>query len=149
MHFHAYSYRGSGEAIKSFDSGARSPGGPDFASSVVPPEATNAWLAKPTRMLRGTFDDPAGAVEWLRAQHAEVEPSIWHKELNTQAPSVDTMAETAADTLARGNDVVWAWWLIGGNFVDLTVVCCPNRDGDHRCPQGRTDRRPAGVSAHV
>jgi hypothetical protein len=47
------------------------------------------------------------------------------------------MAATALDTLTRGNDVVWAWWLTGGNFAGFAVICCPNRDQDAHCPLGR------------
>ncbi|GAA4635909.1 hypothetical protein GCM10023196_083450 [Actinoallomurus vinaceus] len=136
MHFHAYGYQGPGEAIRPYDA-VRSPGGVGFETSPVPPERTAAWLAKPARFIKGTWDDPAEAVAWLERQYAEIEPSIAHPELRRHAPTVRTMAATALGTLRRGNDVVWVWWLTGGNYVDLVVVCCPNRDQDGHCPLGR------------
>jgi hypothetical protein len=136
VHFHAYAYRGPGEAVQTFDA-VRSPGGIGFETSPVPPERTSAWLAKPARFIKATWDDPAEAVTWLERQYAEIQPSLSHPELQQQAPDVRTLAATALDTLQRGNDVVWAWWLTGGNYIDMAVVCCPNRDRDARCPLSR------------
>ncbi|MEV5704515.1 hypothetical protein [Actinoallomurus sp. NPDC052274] len=136
MHFHAYGYRGSGEAVRPYDA-VRSPGGAGFDSSPVPPERTAAWLAKPERFIKDTWDDPADAVAWLRRQYAETGPLILHRERQRYAPTVDVMAATALDTLTRCNDVVWAWWLTGGDFASFAVICCPNRDRDARCPLGR------------
>ena len=142
MHFHGYAYRGPGEAIKPFDD-ARRVGTVEFQTAVVPPEQTRAWLAKPARMVQGTWDDPAGAAAWLSEQYTDIADVRMHLDQQREAPSLETMAANAVDALGRGNDVVWAWWLRGGNFIDLTVVCCPNRDGDGRCPIGRADGRPA------
>ncbi|MCO5996250.1 hypothetical protein [Actinoallomurus rhizosphaericola] len=136
MHFHAYGYRGPGEAVRPYDT-VRSPSGSGFETSPVPPERTSAWLAKPARFIRGTWDDPADAVAWLEGQHAELEPLIAHPDLRRHAPTVRAMAATALDTLRRGNDVVWAWWLTGGNFASVAVICCPNRDLEARCPLDR------------
>ncbi|MEV5747579.1 hypothetical protein AB0L00_07140 [Actinoallomurus sp. NPDC052308] len=141
MHFHAYLYRGPGEAIKPFDD-ARRAGTAEFQTATVPPEATSAWLAKPDRMVKGTWDDPDDAVAWLAQQYAGIADQRMHLDQQLRAPSLETMAENALDALRRGNDVVWAWWLRGGGFIDLAVACCPNRDGDGRCPFGRTDQRP-------
>jgi hypothetical protein len=44
-----------GEAIKPFDD-ARRVGTAEFQTAVVPPEATSAWLAKPVRMVKGTWE---------------------------------------------------------------------------------------------
>src|SRR5690242_11536530 len=140
MHFHAYLYRGPGEAIKPFDD-ARRAGTPEFQTAAVPPEATSAWLARPARMVKGTWEEPADAVAWLTRQYTDVADQRMHLDRQQHAPSLETMAANALDALRRGNDVVWAWWLRGGGFVDLTVVCCPNRDDDRRCPEGRVDRR--------
>ncbi|GAA4608256.1 hypothetical protein GCM10023195_32200 [Actinoallomurus liliacearum] len=145
MHFHAYLYRGAGEAIKPFDD-ARRAGTTEFQTAVVPPEATSAWLTKPARMVKGTWDDPTDAVAWLAQQYADIADQRMHLEQQRQAPSLETMTANALDALHRGNDVVWAWWLRGGGFIDLTVACCPNRDGEGRCPLGRTDRRPDDLS---
>jgi hypothetical protein len=140
MHFHAYLYRGSGEAIEPFDD-ARRPGGPGFDTAAVPPVMTHCWLAKPSRFIKGTWDDAAEAVAWLRERLAEITDVRVHPE-QWAAPSPTTMATSAVQTLSRGNDVVWAWWLTGGDYTEMAVVCCPNRDGAFPCPLGRTDRRP-------
>jgi hypothetical protein len=140
VHYHAFVYRGSGEAIKPFDD-ARRLGGAGFETATVPPEATSAWLAKPSRFVRRTWDEPADAVAWLREQYEDVADSRMNLERQTQAPTLETMAETALESLRRGNDVVWSWWLRGGNYIELAVVCCPNRDGDVPCPTGRKDDR--------
>ncbi len=60
-----------------------------------------------------------------------------HLEQQRSAPSLESMSEMALDRLVRGNDVVWAWWLRGGGYADLSVICCPNRDGQAPCPDGR------------
>lgn len=139
MHFHAYLYRGPGEAIKPFDD-ARRLGTPAFQTATVPPEATHYWLAKPARMVKGTWDDPAEAVAWLLERFVEVSEIRMHLDQQQQAPSLETLTGNAVEALKGGNDIVWAWWLRGGGFIDLAVVCCPNRDGDVRCPLGRDGR---------
>ncbi|MFL6052202.1 MAG: hypothetical protein ACJ72W_04675 [Actinoallomurus sp.] len=140
MHYHGYAYRGPGEAIKPFDD-ARRAGTVEFQTATVPPEVTSAWLAKPARMVKGTWGDPADAVAWLSAQYAGIADLRMHVDRQQKAPSLETMAADALGRLGRGNDVVWAWWLGGGGFIDLAVVCCPNRDGDAPCPTGWTDHR--------
>ncbi|MDN3353586.1 hypothetical protein [Actinomadura sp. DC4] len=136
MHFHAYAYRGPGEAIQPFDD-ARRPGGAGFETATVPPEFTSAWLARPSRSVQGTWDEAAGAVEWMKEQYEDIADSRMHPELQAQAPSLAMMAETATDALRGGDDVVWAWWLRGGNYVELAVICCPNRHTDAPCPARR------------
>lgn len=140
MHWHGYLYRGAGDTIKPFDD-ARRPGGVGFETTPVPPEATCAWLAKPARFVQGTWDEAAETVAWLRAHYEEIADSRMNPEQQQAGPSLETMMASARESLQGGNDVVWAWWLRGGNFIDLTVVCCPNRDGEPRCPMGRTDQR--------
>ncbi|GAB3970058.1 hypothetical protein GCM10029978_042640 [Actinoallomurus acanthiterrae] len=140
MHYHAYLYRGPGEAIKPFDD-ARRAGTAEFQTATVPPEATSAWLVRPARLIKGTWDDPVRAVAWLQAQYNDIADSRMHLDQQRAAPTLETMAANALDALTRGNDVVWAWWLRGGNFIDLTVACCPNRDGGARCPVEGWDRQ--------
>jgi hypothetical protein len=140
VHYHAFVYRGSGEAIKPFDD-ARRAGGLGFETATVPPEATSAWLAKPSRFVRRSWDKPGVAVGWLSEQYTEIADSRMHLEQQTQAPSLETLSKAALDALTRGSDVVWAWWLHGGNYIEMAVLCCPNRDGNAPCPTGRTDQR--------
>lgn len=139
MHYHAYSFRGQGDLLKQFDP-ARTIGGIGFEGSNLPPESTRGWLHRPRRPSR-TWDDPADAVDWLHDSYTGALPSRAHPELNTQAPSVDTMADGAVKRLSSGNDVVWSMWLVGGVYWEVAVICCPHRDGAVRCPVGRDDRR--------
>lgn len=139
MHFHAYLYRGPGEAIKPFDD-ARRIGGVGFETATVPPEATSAWLLKPARFVRRTWDEPADAGGWLREEYIGIADARMHLELQQDVSDLGTMAMLAEDTLQRGRDVVWSWWLRGGAYLEAAVVCCPNRDGNAPCPTGRTGR---------
>lgn len=63
---------------------------------------------------------------WLSQQYADIADSRMHLGQQREAPSLETLAANALGTLSRGNDVVWAWWLGGGGFIDLAVICCPN-----------------------
>ena len=141
MHYHAYEYRGPGEpATKAFDP-TRTPGGAGFESATTPPEGASAWLLKPPRMIRGTWDDPTKPVEWLRERYAEIADSLMNPGLNTQAPGLETLADSALSNLVGGDDVVWARWLRGGSYACFAVICCPNRNGSAPCPVGRAAAR--------
>jgi len=128
MHWHAYTWVGSGEEREREDE--RRPGSPDFAGSLLPPMRTGDWLARPASRIRASFDDPGRAVEWLATQYAQIRGAF---------PRPDRVGLTArldgaADALPRGVDVQWGEWLTGGRFATISVICCPNRHVTHPCP---------------
>lgn len=149
VNYHAYSYEGPGEAIKSFDS-ARWAGGVGFETAIVPPERTDDWLQRPPRAVRATWDDPAEAVAWLTKQWQEkVEGHHIHPDLMTGAPTVKAMAAYTLEQLTMGNDDVWSAWLRGTMYAHFAVICCPNRTAGGPCPLGRVDTRPKGATRYV
>lgn len=133
MHFHAYSWRGQGVELER--EAERRAEHPEFGSSELPPLRTGAWLAKPARCIRATWDEPGQAVEWLRANFEELARSLLHDE-EREFPPLTARSAYAERDLRGGTDVVWEFWLHGGVFVHLSVICCsPNKWYVGRCPQ--------------
>jgi hypothetical protein len=49
--------------------------------------------------------------------------------------------------LTSGHDVLFATnGLIGPEYKEIYLICCPNAGGKAKCPEGRTDKRPKGAT---
>ncbi|MGW2220992.1 hypothetical protein ACWCSD_38910 [Nonomuraea sp. NPDC001684] len=132
MHWHAYQWTGAG--AERANEAERRPTSPDFLTSPLPPMRTGDWLAKPASRVAGTYDDIAAAAGWLADQYLTVSGLLLHPD---RIP-LDDRINDARDLLPRGVDVQWGEWLLGGRFVSLGVICCPNRHVPHLCPIRRT-----------
>ncbi|MFG3440199.1 hypothetical protein ACGF0J_23370 [Nonomuraea sp. NPDC047897] len=135
MHWHAYTWIGSGEELDREEE--RRPGSPEFATSPLPPMLTGDWLARPASRITATFDEAAQAVEWLATRYGTVRKAFPHPD----RVGLPARLDAAGDALPRGVDVQWGEWLTGGRFVTISVICGPNRHTAHPCPI----RRPAGT----
>lgn len=145
MHWHGYSYVGSGEAVGSFDRNNRSPDGANFRASNVPPFFVSHWLMRPSssiaRTANGTaanFDEPAAAVDWIagafEAAHTNPERQPW-------PPVADRRADSLGQ-LQSGNNVLYSAWTTTTTLAEYYLVSCPPPGGSAKCPLGRTDKRP-------
>ncbi len=117
-HWHAYTWTGSGRPA---DAERRIP------SSPVPPLDIPHYLRKPASMLAGTFPipDTGDARAWLEKQLVEYPRGDWDLPAEAQMRYAD-------DCLARGDDVVWAYYSAKGAYVSRALVTCP-RSGE-QCP---------------
>lgn len=140
MHWHGYSYIGSGEAVGSFDRANRSPDGAAFASSNIPPFFTSHWLRRPASAIARTFNDAEAAVDWageaFQAAHRSPERQPW--------PSVSDRRAGSIEQLAMGNDILYSAWVNTTTLAEYYVISCPPAGGSARCPLGHKDTRPAG-----
>lgn len=138
VHWHGYSYVGSGEAIGSFDRTNRSPDGAAFRTSNVPPFFVSHWLMRPAAAIARTFDEPDAAVDWIgqafEAAHANPERRPW-------PPVADRRADSLGQ-LESGNNVMYSAWTTTTTLAEYFVVSCPPPGGSARCPLGRADGRP-------
>jgi len=98
---------------------------------------TGDWLAKASSQVAASFDDVDRAVKWLAERYSHVEQQF----LYPDRVGLEDRISSAKDLLPRHIDVMWGWWLKGGRFASLAMVCCPNRDVDHPCPERRGDDR--------
>ncbi|MBF6053519.1 hypothetical protein AF335_03965 [Streptomyces eurocidicus] len=103
----------------------------------VPPLETAYWLVKPARLIRGTWEHPKPAAEWLGERLAEYAPrfaSVQDRDTTRLAEKVSG----SAGTLGRGGDVSLGYYLARPLFLSLAVVTCsPNRAAPGReCPAG-------------
>ncbi|MFI6499368.1 hypothetical protein [Nonomuraea typhae] len=130
-HFHAYLWTGIGEELRMEEE--RRPGTPEFASSPVPPTRTADWLARPRRQVAATFETPADAVTWLAHEYDLATRALLHPADEARIGREVRLANATA-LLKGGADVQWGFWLTGGRFTSVGVVCCPNRTAVHRCP---------------
>lgn len=130
MHWHGYEWIGRG--MDRANEAERRPTSPDFLRSLLPPMRTGDWLLKPRARIGGTFDDVKEALDWLEDRYNLVRSSLLHRD----RLSIEERRQNAHDSLTVGVDVVWAEWMLAGQFVSLTMVCCPNRHVKHPCPLG-------------
>ncbi|MFI6525659.1 hypothetical protein [Streptomyces uncialis] len=104
----------------------------EFATSDLPPIETAHWLLKPAALIRGTWDGPEEAAEWIARQ------------LTAHAPRFDSTAErdpariaaraaSAAALLAAGGDISLGHYLQRPVFLSLAVLSCGR--GPAPCPR--------------
>ncbi|OKI09587.1 hypothetical protein A6A06_02635 [Streptomyces sp. CB02923] len=159
MHYHGYLWTGS---KKRFDEEAlRRPPQPDpppapagdddtagkrlveryrevrteFPVVDLPPLETAYWLVKPGRLVRGTWDEPKEAAQWLGEQLAAYAPRF-ASETDRDTTRLAILVSSATERLERGGDVSHGFYLERPSFLSLALVCCsPNQAGpEPECP---------------
>ncbi|WP_405675963.1 hypothetical protein OG292_12980 [Streptomyces sp. NBC_01511] len=105
----------------------------EFAVTDVPPIETALWLKKPSKLIRGTWEEPKDAAGWLGRQLAEYAPRFASEQ---DAAQVAPRTASAVDRLGRGGDVSLGYYLRRPYFLSVSVVTCsPNRAApDLVCP---------------
>ncbi|MFI1252970.1 hypothetical protein ACH4U6_04055 [Streptomyces netropsis] len=109
-----------------------------FPSSDVPPIQTAHWLVKPPTVIRGTWEEPKEAGEWLGLQLAEFAPRFASEE-DQAVTRLVLLVKSAVERLAWGGDVSLGHYLRGAVFHSVAVVTCsPNRAAPELpCPAGQ------------
>ncbi|WP_369235062.1 hypothetical protein AB5J56_24775 [Streptomyces sp. R21] len=110
----------------------------EFPVSDVPPIETARWLVKPAGFIRGTWQDPKSAAEWLEGQLLEYAPrfdSAFERDPNR----IEHATMSAMGRLAWGGDVSVGAYLDRPLFLCLTLVTCsPNHAAPELpCPRTR------------
>lgn len=99
----------------------------EWKTADVPPIETAYWLLKPARLIRGTWDEPKEAANWLGQQLAEHAPRFTSEHDRDTTRTVVLVA-SAAERLALGGDVSLGFYLRGALFLSVALVTCsPNR----------------------
>ncbi|MFF1337932.1 hypothetical protein ACFVYT_08460 [Streptomyces sp. NPDC058290] len=106
-----------------------------FPTSDVPPIQTAHWLMKPPSAIRGTWQEPKKAGEWLGLQLAECAPRFASEE-DREATRLVLLVSAAVERLTWGGDVSLGHYLKGTVFHSVALVTCsPNRAApDLPCP---------------
>ncbi|MEV6777581.1 hypothetical protein [Streptomyces syringium] len=107
----------------------------EFPTSTVPPLQTAHWLMKPASMVRGTWEEPNKAGDWLGLQLAEFAPrftTVAEREVTRLA----VLVKASVERLMWGGDVSLGHYLTGTVFHSVALVTCsPNRvSPDLPCP---------------
>ncbi|MCF3120822.1 hypothetical protein IPZ68_14070 [Streptomyces arenae] len=107
----------------------------EFRTGDLPPMETSLWLAKPGRHVRGTWEEPKEAAEWLGEQLAEYAPRF-ASESDRDSTRLTLLVNSAAERLGRGGGVSHGFYLERPSFLSVALVCCsPNRAmPDLPCP---------------
>lgn len=110
-----------------------------FPATDVPPIQTAHWLMKPPSMIRGTWEEPKEAGEWLGLQLAEFAPRF-ASEQDREVTRLVLLVKGAVERLTWGGDVSLGHYLKGAVFHSVALVTCsPNRsDPDLPCPARQT-----------
>ncbi|MGO4462260.1 hypothetical protein AB4039_33965 [Streptomyces sp. M-16] len=152
MHIHGYAWLGEKKAFDK-ESLRRPPGAPPTASSPsdvierfrsavtefpvtdVPPLQTAHWLMKPASIIRGTWQEPKEAGEWLGLQLTQFAPRLASEE-EQDATRLMLLAKAAVERLTWGGDISLGHYLKGTLFHSVALVTCsPNHAGpDLPCP---------------
>ncbi|MCX5198858.1 hypothetical protein OOK31_34085 [Streptomyces sp. NBC_00249] len=99
----------------------------EFTATDLPPIQTAHWLMKPRGVVKGTWEEPKGAGEWLGLQLAEAAPRF-ASQADREATRLALLVEAAVERLTWGGDVSWGHYLNGTLFRSVAVVTCsPNR----------------------
>jgi hypothetical protein len=124
LHIHGYAWWGEKFA---FDKeGDRRPESPGFPYSELPPMQTAHWLTKPSALIRGTWEDPKSAAEWLDDQLRQFAPRFASRAERDTTRLTDLVV-SAAERLTWGGDVSLGHYLSGTLFHSVSLVTCtPN-----------------------
>ncbi|MFE7624419.1 hypothetical protein [Streptomyces sp. NPDC057509] len=99
----------------------------EFRSGDLPPMETALWLMKPPVLIRGTWDEPKEAAEWLGEQLAEYAPRFMSG-ADRDSNRLAILVGSAAEQLGRGGDASHGFYLERPSFLSLALVSCsPNR----------------------
>ncbi|MGW1072627.1 hypothetical protein [Streptomyces sp. NPDC002537] len=109
----------------------------EWKTTNVPPIETAHWLLKPARLIRGTWDEPKEAADWLGQQLAEHAPRFT-SEYDQGTTRMVALVASTAERLTLGGDVSLGFYLRGTLFLSLALVTCsPNRaEPELPCPLG-------------
>ncbi len=101
----------------------------------VPPIQVAHWLMKPPRLIRGTWEEPEEAAEWLGRRLGEHAPRFSSARDRDSTRLAERVA-FAAETLKGGGDIAQGHYLGRPQFLSLALVTCsPNRAGPRLgCP---------------
>jgi hypothetical protein len=132
-HHHGYLWLGSG--LELLRDGPRRPEDPEFSTSRVPPLELAHWLLKPRGFIQGTWTDAREAAAWFGAQARE-HAAAFSSEHDRDVEVIATRVQSAAEAVARGEDVVGGWYLTGQRFLSVCLIACPHRfRPEYPCPQ--------------
>ncbi|MEU9776790.1 hypothetical protein [Streptomyces sp. NPDC047968] len=106
-----------------------------FPTADLPPIQTAHWLMKPPSLIRGTWEEPEEAGEWLGLQLAEFAPRF-ASEQDREVTRLVLLVKSAVERLTWGGDVSLGHYLKGTVFHSVALVACsPNRSTpDLACP---------------
>ncbi|MFF3454499.1 hypothetical protein ACFYXH_09220 [Streptomyces sp. NPDC002730] len=115
----------------------------DFPVSDLPPLETAHWLMKPQDLIRGTWDEPKRAAEWLGERLTEyvrrfASPS------DRDTTRMTALINSATERLGWGGDMSLGFYLERPAFLSLALVTCsPNSTApDLDCPAPRPQVAP-------
>ncbi|GAA0389151.1 hypothetical protein [Streptomyces luteireticuli] len=99
----------------------------EWKTTDVPPIETALWLLKPPRLIRGTWEEPKEAADWLGQQLTE-HASRFASDHDRDTTRMDVLVASAAERLALGGDISLGFYLRGTLFLSVALVTCsPNR----------------------
>ncbi|MFF2020683.1 hypothetical protein ACFVW2_02560 [Streptomyces sp. NPDC058171] len=99
----------------------------EFPVVDLPPLETSYWLAKPCGLVRGTWQEPEKAAEWLGERLARYAPRF-ASESDRDTARLAELVGSAAARLEWGGDLSHGFYLERPVFLSLALVCCtPNR----------------------
>ncbi|MFJ2777746.1 hypothetical protein [Kitasatospora sp. NPDC087315] len=137
MHFHGYEWAGDGRLLAK-ESERRPIESGGFRLSELPPMMTGWWLLRPTSQLRGTWETPTDAADWLAQRYGEHTPG------GDPWLPIEARRLRAVEQLARAADVVWSRWISDSRWTGHYAIACPNRTWPNiPCPTKHATRPPA------
>ncbi|MER6250240.1 MULTISPECIES: hypothetical protein [unclassified Streptomyces] len=107
----------------------------EFSVTGLPPMQTAHWLMKPPGTVKGTWEEPKEAGEWLGLQLAEAAPRF-ASEADREVTRLVLLVKAAVERLTWGGDVSLGHYLNGTLFHSVALVTCsPNRSSPELpCP---------------
>ncbi|MER5933483.1 hypothetical protein [Streptomyces sp. NPDC002054] len=107
----------------------------EFSVTGLPPMQTAHWLMKPPGAVKGTWEEPKEAGEWLGFQLAEAAPRF-ASQADREVTRLVLLVKAAVERLTWGGDVSLGHYLNGTQFHSVALVTCsPNRSSPELpCP---------------
>ncbi|MEO6089253.1 MAG: hypothetical protein ABIQ18_39690 [Umezawaea sp.] len=140
LHWHGYVWNNLGSEIS--DSKGRDEL-PDFRTLEHPANRLAACLKKSPSLVRGTFTDVDAALMWFATEYRKL-PRMLRDDQVGQLGSPDDEDRLARqrESLLRGTDVAWSFWIVNVRRVDINLIACPSKQAPgFPCPKPATAAR--------
>ncbi|MER6091382.1 hypothetical protein [Streptomyces bluensis] len=99
----------------------------EFPVVDLPPLETAYWLVKPRTLVRGTWEEPKEAADWLGERIAEFATRFFSA-AERDTTRLAALVNSAGEQLRGGGDVSHGFSLERPSFLSLALVTCsPNR----------------------
>jgi hypothetical protein len=137
LHWHGYVWNTIGSEIS--DAKGRDEN-PEFRTLDHPANRIAACLKKSPSFVRGTFVNVDEALRWFTSEYRSLPRLLREDQVGPLGyPDDEDRLARQRESLLRGTDVAWSFWVVNVRRVDINLITCPSKSLEGSpCPKPPT-----------